>query len=460
MTHDLLGQPTAPYLDAVVAYGFRGPARFHTPGHKGGEGADPGLRSALGDRALLFDVPQDIEGIDSGPSPTPYERAEQLAADAYGARRAWFLTNGATQGNHALCLALAAHGTRVMLQRNSHASLIDGLVLSGGVPSFVSPEYDLELGMAHCVTPEALERALARRPEARAAFIVSPTYYGMAADVGACAEVAHAVGVALVVDSAWGSHFGFHPALPESALTLGADAMIASTHKMVGSLSQSAMLLVSDSGRVDPDAVARTVRLLRTTSPNSLLLASLDATRRQLAVHGEALIRRTIEASERARSRIAQIDGCAVVGENFVGRPGIAAYDPLRIVVDVRGTGRTGYEVAAALRATYDTFVELATHATIVLVLGLAQPVEPLERLAHNLAGIVRRIAREATPQPVVRPPDNLPFECVVPLATRSSVKARPSRWTPRSGGSPAKRSPATRRACRRCFPESASAPR
>src|SRR5918911_2159631 len=104
-------QPTAPYLDAVVAYGFRGSTRFHVPGHKGGEGADPGLRAAVGDRALLLDVPQDIEGIDLGPSPTPYERAERLAAEAYGAERTWFLTNGATQGNHALCLALAPPGS-------------------------------------------------------------------------------------------------------------------------------------------------------------------------------------------------------------------------------------------------------------------------------------------------------------------------------------------------------------
>ncbi len=415
MQRELAQQPTAPYLDAVVAYGFRAPARFHTPGHKGGEGADPGLRSALGDRALMFDVPQDIEGIDAGPSPTPYERAEQLAAEAYGAQRAWFLTNGATQGNHALCLALAPPGTRVLLQRNSHASLIDGLVLSGGIPSFVSPEYDLELGMAHGVTPSALEAALRRSPDARAAFIVSPTYYGMAADVESCAAVAHRAGIPLAVDSAWGAHFGFHPQLPDSALNLGADAMIASTHKMVGSLSQSAMLLVSGSGRIGSDALARTVRLLRTTSPNSLLLASLDATRRQLAVHGEALIGRTIAAAARARAEIDEIPGCAVVSEHFVGRPGIAGFDPLRIVVDVRGTGRTGYEVAAALRATHDTYVELATHATIVLVLGLAQPLEPLERVAQSLSVITRRITREVAPSRVVRPPDDLPNECVVP---------------------------------------------
>src|ERR671928_58466 len=146
-------QPNAPYLEAVVAYAFRGTARYHVPGHKGGPGADPGVRKAIGVDGLAADVPQDIHGIDLGPPPTPYERAERLAAAAYGAARTFFLTNGATQGNHTLCLALAPLGARIVAQRNSHASVVDGLVLSGGLPSFVAPEYDADLGMAHCVTP-------------------------------------------------------------------------------------------------------------------------------------------------------------------------------------------------------------------------------------------------------------------------------------------------------------------
>ena len=129
---EAIEQPTAPYLDAVGAYAFRGTARYHVPGHKGGPGADPGLRKTIGVDALATDVPQDIHGIDLGPSPTPYERAEQLAAEAFGAARTFFLTNGATQGNHTLCLALAPLGTRIVAQRNSHASVVDGLVLSGG----------------------------------------------------------------------------------------------------------------------------------------------------------------------------------------------------------------------------------------------------------------------------------------------------------------------------------------
>jgi arginine decarboxylase len=174
------------------------------------------------------------------------------------------------------------------------------------------------------------------------------------------------------------------------------------------------MVLVAPSELVDAGAVARAVRLVRSTSPSALLLASLDAARRQLAVHGEALLTRTIAASMRAREAIDEVPGCAVVGESFVGRPGIAGRDPLRIVIDVRGTGCTGYQVAAALRASYDIYVELATHATLVLVLGLGQPVEALERLAQDFPETVKRIARPAVAAVVARPPAALEQETVV----------------------------------------------
>jgi lysine decarboxylase len=181
--------------------------------------------------------------------------------------------------------------------------------------------------------------------------------------------------------------------------------MLASTHKIVGSLTQSAMLLVGHTDRIDVGAVARAVRLVRSTSPSSLLMASLDAARRQLAVHGEALLDRTIEASERARAAISAVPGCAVVGAGLVGRPGVVGWDPLRIVIDVRGTGRTGYDLAAELRSSYDIYVELATHATLVLVLGIGQPLEPLERLAHDFAEAVKTVSRPGTSAALTRAP-------------------------------------------------------
>ena len=407
-------QPEAPYLDALVAYAFRGAGRFHVPGHKGGDGADPALRSAIGVRALEMDIPKGIEGIDEGSSPTPYERAETLAAEAHGAARTWFLTNGATQGNHALCLALAQLGNEVVLQRNAHASLVDGLVLSGGLPRFVAPAYDDELGMAHGVTPEALAAAFEEHSQASAAFVVSPTYYGLCADVEALARVAHAAGAALVVDQAWGPHFGFHPALPPSALALGADAVLTSTHKIVGSLTQSAMLHVGVGGRVDADALARAVRLVRSTSPSALLLGSLDAARRQLAVHGEALLHATLAAVEATRAKLAALPGVALLGPELVGADGVAGWDPLRIVLDVRGTGRSGYDVAGALRDSYDVQPELATQATVVFVVGIAERADALERMAGDVDEVVKRIARAGTTEAVVRGADALESTMVV----------------------------------------------
>ena len=445
-------QPQAPYLNAVVAYGFRGSTRFHVPGHKAGCGADVGVRAAIGWQALQLDIPQDIHGVDLGASPTPFERAEELAAEAYGAARSWFLTNGATQGNHALCLALAPLGAPVVVQRNAHASVIDGLVLSGGLPTWVAPEYEPELGMAHGVTPDSLRAAIAATPDARAAFIVSPTYYGMAADVAGCAEVAHAADVPLVVDQSWGPHLGFHRDLPPSALSVGADAMLTSVHKIAGSLTQSALLHISGSGRIDPDAVARTLRLVRTTSPSSLLMLSLDGARRQLVLHGEALLATTIAASRRTAAAIDAIPGCRVVGDEQIGRPGVAHRDPLRVVIDVRGTGATGYEMAASLRANFDTQVELATQATIVLVLGLDEMPRELERFVHDLTSIVERMERPGEIEEVTLATGTFENEVVMAAARGlPGPGGGRSPSTTRSGASAPSRSRATRPASPCC---------
>jgi lysine decarboxylase len=157
------------------------------------------------------------------------------------------------------------------------------------------------------------------------------------------------------------------------------------------------------------------VRLTRSTSPNSLLLASLDAARRQIAIHGQELLERTVAAADREVEAIDAIEGCRVVGRDLVGRAGVAAHDPLRIVIDVRGTGCTGYEVSRALQRGSDVYVELATHATIVLVLGLGQPVGALERFAHDLRAELDEIRRPGT-APILAPPETtLSSETAVP---------------------------------------------
>ncbi len=280
-------QSRAPYLEALRAHAALDPERLYVPGHKGGAAADPELREAIGEKALALDIPALTPGIDVGPpDPTPFQEAQRLAAEAWGAERTWFLGNGASQANHVALLALAHAGDRVVVQRNAHSSTVDGCILAGLTPRFVSPEVDPDRGIAHCLAPETLDRALADTPDAVGATAVSPTYFGAVADVAALAEVAHSHGVPLVVDEAWGAHLTFHPELPAPALSLGADMVVSSTHKIVGSLTQSAMVHLGAGGRIEASVVDRAVTLGESTSPNSLLFASLDAARRLAATRG------------------------------------------------------------------------------------------------------------------------------------------------------------------------------
>jgi lysine decarboxylase len=388
-------QSDTPYLDALREYAARDPARLHVPGHKGGPGADPELVRTLGERALSLDIPALTHGIDLGPAPTPFEQAQRLAAEAWGARRTWFLINGASQGNIAAGLALAHQGEEVVLQRNVHSSTIDALVLSGLRPTFAAPEVDPELGIAHCLSADALEEALAATPGAAGAWVVSPTYFGAVADVRALAAVAHGRGVPLIVDEAWGAHLAFHEQLPEHALGAGADLVISSTHKIVGSLTQSAMLHLGQAAArlLDEDAIDRAVTLTESTSPSALLTGSLDAARRQAAMHGRELLERTMALLAGARAEIRAIDGLDVLDERLAGRPGVFAYDPLRLAVDVRGVAASGYELAPLLRRIGDINLELAGQNVIVAVFGMGERGLPeAQRLVRALRSAVGEV--------------------------------------------------------------------
>jgi arginine decarboxylase len=389
------GQSETPYLDALVAHADAVPGRYNVPVHKGGALAPERLRRAFGTRALELDIPPLIHGIDAGGEPTPFERAQRLAAAAWGAPRTWFLVNGASHANHAVCVALGQRGGTVVVQRNVHSSTIDGLVVAGLRPAFVAPEIDAERGIAHCVTPEGLDAALAGADEPAGAIVVSPSYYGMAADVRGLVEVAHARGVPIVVDEAWGSHFAFHPGLPADALSLGADLVVSSTHKMLGSLTQSAMLHLGRGELVDADSVEQAVSLFESTSPNALLAGSLDAARHRAVAEGRALLGASMEALGAVRERVRALPGCDVLDERLVGRMGIAGVDPFRLCIDVSGTGVSGYVLQRLLRELGDVYIELVSDAILVAIFGMGDDLAGSDRLIAALREAIAAAPRD-----------------------------------------------------------------
>jgi arginine decarboxylase len=358
---------------------------------------------------LGIDIPALMWGIDVGVEPTPFGEAQRLAAEAWGARRSWFLVNGASQGNHVALLTLAHRGREVVLQRNAHSSTIDALVLSGLRPVFVAPEVDPDLHIAHCMTPEALDGALAAAPDAVGATVVSPTYFGAVADVAGLAEVAHSHGVPLVVDEAWGAHLAFHPDLPAHALSLGADLVVSSMHKIVGSLTQSALIHVGHGGLIDDEVVDRCVTLVESTSPSALLSASLDSSRRAAAIDGRALLHETLRGLADTREGVREVPGLDVLDERLVGQPGVFAYDPLRVTIDVRGTRATGYALARVLREQDDVQVELAGENVLVTVFGMGEDVvaagERLVAALHRAVDVLSAEERDPAAEAFAPPP-------------------------------------------------------
>jgi len=396
-------QLEAPYLEALGEYAARDAGRFHVPAHKGGVGAPPRLTHFLGD-ALAIDIPLCIEGIDVGAEPSPLRRAEYLAARTWGARKTWFLVNGASEASHVACLALAQTGGRVVVQRNAHSSTVHGLVLSGVHPVFVAPEVDPELGIAHCLDPQTLAAALDETPDAAAAFVVSPTYFGAAADVRGLAEVCHERGLPLIVDEAWGAHFRFHERLPEDALGAGADLVISGTHKLIGSLTQSAMLHLGEREwpQLDEALLSRMLGLVRSTSPSSLLLGSLDAARAHVASEGSDLLDAALTDMDVLKGAIRDIDGLDVLDEQLVGGHGIAAYDPLRLAIDLSAAPCDGSALAAALLHVADINLELITARVLIAHMGIVEPVlERGLRLVEALGVALELVADKDAGEPV-----------------------------------------------------------
>jgi arginine/lysine/ornithine decarboxylase len=374
----------APIVEALRAYQRSGTVSFATPGHKHGAGFDTELHALLGPDLGAADVWLNTADHDAALS-----AAEDLASAAWGADRTFFLTNGSSGGNHAFLLATLAPGDEVIVGRDLHQSLLTALTLTGAHPVYVAPRLHPELGVAVGIDPADVDAALAAHPAAKLVAVVSPTYWGVASDIAAIADVAHRRGVPLYVDAAWGPHFGFHPTFPASALACGADGAVTSPHKLLTGLSQAAMLHVN-TARVDAARVASTVAMTRTTSPLLPILASLDACRRQMALGGEPLLERALTMAEIARRRLRAIPGVDLLDAERLGLPP-SRVDPTRLVIDVAGLGYTGIAAERVLRGRHAVAPEMSD------LLGMVCLVTPGDYHASidRLVGAVSALASE-----------------------------------------------------------------
>ncbi len=334
-----------PLVEAMLKYKNEDVYPMHTPGHKGGRGMEALLHQEMG-ASVRMDVSLMSE-LDDIHEPESYiKEAQELAARTYGSDACFWCVNGTSQAIHAMLMTALNPGEKLLLPRNAHRSVAGGLILGGIEAVYLQPEYSAEFGIMLQVTPAAIEAALAADSSIKAVLLTSPNYYGVAADVQAIAHICHTHGAVLLVDEAHGPHLGFSEALPPSALQGGADACAQSTHKILGAMTQCSMLQVQGA-RLDLQRAADVMSVLTTTSPNYLLMASLDAARAQVQAHGRQMAEQAVAAAGKLRALCRTHAGLKVLEEADCGG---LRLDSTKVTVNFARWGYTGVEVGEALR--------------------------------------------------------------------------------------------------------------
>ena len=358
-----MDQNRMPLVEALQQFREEAPAYFRIPGHRFERGLDETLNGAS---LAAYDL-SEAEGLDDlHHAEGVIAEAQKLAAETWKAKKTFFLVNGTTCGNEAMVLSSVKEGEKIIVPRNVHKSVLMGLILSGATPVYVMPEYSTKWQMWGGVTPETIEKAFAETPDAKAVLLVSPTYYGLCSDLQAIAEICHCHNAALLVDEAHGSHLYFSEQLPLGALESGADACAQSIHKTAGSFTQSSFLSLG-SGRLDEARVAANLQMVQSTSPSYLLMASLDAARRGMALHGKERMERALELGQRARQELAKIKGIEVLGTEMEGTCGVWKIDLTRLVFSARELGISGYDLQVRLYEEYRVSTELADEENVVV---------------------------------------------------------------------------------------------
>ncbi len=386
-----LSQERAPIYEALQDFRRRRVVPFDVPGHKRGRG-NPELTEFLGERCVSIDV-NSMKPLDNLCHPISVIRqSEKLAAEAFGAAHAFLMVGGTTSAVQAMVLSAVGRGDKIILPRNVHRSVVGALVLCGAVPVYVDPLCDRRLGIPLGMRLQDVREAMDRHPDARAILVNNPTYYGVCSDLRAIVQLGHARGMLCLADEAHGTHFYFGDNLPVSAMAAGADLAAVSMHKSGGSLTQSSLLLAGPA--MSPGHIRQIINLTQTTSASYLLLASLDISRRNLALRGREAFRRVSEMAEYARAEINSIGGYYAFSRELVNGESVYDFDITKLSINTLDIGLAGIEVYDLLRDEYDIQIEFGDLGNILAYLSIGDRLREIERLVGALAEIRRHYRR------------------------------------------------------------------
>ena len=385
-------QTKAPLYEALENFRKKRIVPFDVPGHKRGRG-NPELVQLLGEKCVGLDVNSQKPLDDLCHPASVIREAEDLAASAFGAAHSFFMVGGTTSSVQNMIFSVCKEGDKIIMPRNVHKSAINALILCGAIPVYVNPEVDKKLGISLGMEPKKLLEAVENNPDAVAVLVNNPTYYGICSDLKSIVEIAHGHGMKVLVDEAHGTHFSFSEKLPLSGMAAGADMSAVSMHKSGGSLTQSSILLLN--GSMNADYVRQIVNLTQTTSASYLLMASLDVSRRNLALNGKTSFEKVIDMSDYARKEINNIGGYYAYGRELINGTSVYDFDVTKLSVYTRDIGLAGIEVYDILRDEYDIQIEFGDISNILAYISIGDRKQDIERVVGALYDTRRLFKRD-----------------------------------------------------------------
>jgi len=387
-----LSQKNAPIYEALKKHKSNRVVRFDVPGHKGGRGNSE-LTEFLGEDCMKVDV-NSMKPLDNLCHPVSVIRdAEKLAAEAFGAKSAFFMVNGTTASVQAMIMAVCKFGDKIIMPRNVHRSAINALVICGAVPIYINPGVSRELGIPLGMSVNDIKKAIEENLDAKAILVNNPTYYGICSNLKEIVNLAHKNNMMVIVDEAHGAHFYFGDNLPVSAMEAGADMSAVSMHKTGGSLTQSSFLLCGEN--VNSAYVRQIINLNQTTSGSYLLLSSLDLARKNLRLNGKQIYKKTIEFADYARCEINKIGGYNAFAKELINGDTVFDFDTTKLSINTMDIGLAGIEVYDILRDEYDIQIEFGDIANILAIISAGDRAFEIERLISALSEIKRIYSKD-----------------------------------------------------------------
>ena len=374
---------SAPLLDAYLSYFESERLPFTIPGHKQrASRLDAGLGAVVDSDTPLYGGLDEIK-LTHG----TLIKAEKLAATFWGGDFARFSTGGSTHVNQAVILALGKPGDKVALSRTAHRSVLSALVLAGLEPLWLSPDIDSATGVPTGISVAEFEKVLSEKPIAL--LLTEPGYLGTLSDIPALISKAHEHSIPVVIDAAWGGHFGFHPELPRHVIQLGADALITSTHKALPGYSASA-LLIARGQYLNLDRLEQSFETTHTTSPAGAPLASIDGCRALLQTRGEELLGQLISNVKDFKALVQKEFSQEIFLNPANFAPG--RFDPVKVVLRANQLGASGVDIEKAIGAS-GIRVEMADRDTVVFLATLADTAQDFARLESILIPVLKELA-------------------------------------------------------------------